>query len=283
MFDYIWVNYQGVFLPLIIGLIMSGCIFLFLGLWNNSRKIPLERVLMRSAGVVPLTLVCWFVPSFLICVVINEVAWLQAVFVIQFQWSPSEIALFVALLLPQIAWLKLLGVKVPFDKSWQASLANALVFLGESTVGYPQKIIDREVTKIKTEFLPLDHNLCVAKAYEFHRVEVAKIFNKKPYEEFIKLANKSVKIDHLMRFLGCDKFHFLMKKIQDDQAIILPAWNHNSDRRNKPASNRRENDRRFNNAQCQPNRRISVSDRRSIPTWGRRRADSPYAHHFVLR
>lgn len=283
MFDYIWFYSQAITLPLTMGLFISGCLFLVLGLWNNSRKIPLERVLIRSAGVVPLTLVGWFVPAFAMCIVINEVSWLQAFFVIKLQWGMSEIALLVSLLLPQIAWLKLLGVKVPFDKSWQAGLANALVLLGESTVGYPQKIIDREVTKIKTEFLPLDHNLCVAKAYEFHRVEVARIFNKKPYEEFIKLANKSVKIDHLMRFLGCDKFHFLMNKIQDDQAIILPAWSHNSDRRCKPASNRRISDRRLNDAPCQTNRRVSVGDRRSIPTWGRRRADSPYAHHFVLR
>lgn len=283
MFDYIWINYQGIILPLIIGLLFSGFLFLIIGFFKNSRKIPLERVLFRSAGVMPLTLVSWFFPSFLMCIVINEVAWLQSIFIIHLQLSLVEIAWLAALLLPQIAWLKLFGVKLPFDQSWLASLANVLMRLGEATVGYPQKIIDREVTKIKTEFLPLDHNLCVAKAYEFHRVEVARMFNKTPYEEFIKLANKSVKIDHLMRFLGCENFHFLMKKIQGNQAIILPSWNHNSDRRGKPASNRREKDRRLNNATFNASRRILISDRRAIPICGRRRADSPYAHHFVLR
>ena len=283
MLDNVVANYGSIALSLTLGLLISGCFFLAVGLSNNSRKLPLERVLLRSSGVIPLTLRIWFIPGFFICVVIEKVPLLQSFFVDDLQLNLVATALLVGLLLPQIAWLKLLGVKLPFNQSWLASLANVLMRLGEATVGYPQKIIDREVTKIKTEFLPPDHDLCVSKAYEFHRVEVAKVFNKKPYDEFIKLKNKSVKIDHLMRFLGCDKFHFLMKKIQDDQAIILPTWYHSSDRRKNPASNRRENDRRLNDAPCQTERRISVGDRRAIPAWGRRRADSPYAHHFVLR
>ncbi|MBT5924056.1 MAG: hypothetical protein HOO01_01730 [Cellvibrionales bacterium] len=283
MLDYLWVTYHSILLPLTIGLLISGSLFLLLGLSSNSRKIPLERVLIRSSGVVPLTFRIWFIPAVLTCITINEVPWLQSFFMSHLQLNLAKVAILVALFLPQIGWLKLLGFKLPFNQSWLASLANILIRLGEATVGYPQKIIDREVTKIKTEFLPPDHDLCVAKAYEFHRVEVAKVFNKKPYEEFIRLKNKSVKIDHLMRFLGCDKFHFLMKKIQADQAIILPTWYHNSDRRKKPVSSRRESDRRLTSAHCDSNLRVAVKDRREIPHWGRRRADSPYAHHFVLR
>lgn len=283
MLDYLWVNYYSIFLPLTIGLLVSGCFFLFFGLSSNSRKIPRERVFIRSLGVVPLTFYIWFIPAFFACIAINEVPWLQSFFIVRLQLSLVEVAWFVALALPQVAWLKLLGVKLPFNQGWLASLANILMRLGEATVGYPQKIIDREVTKIKTEFLPPDHDLCVSKAYEFHRVEVAKVFNKKPYDEFVRLNNKSVKIDHLMRFLGCDKFHFLMKKIQANQAIILPTWCHSGDRREKPVSSRRESDRRLDNSQCDSNRRVSIKDRRAIPNWGRRRADSPYAQHFVLR
>ena len=103
MFDYIWINYQGIILPLIIGLLFSGFLFLIIGFFKNSRKIPLERVLFRSAGVMPLTLVSWFFPSFLMCIVINEVAWLQSIFIIHLQLSLVEVAWLAALLLPQIA------------------------------------------------------------------------------------------------------------------------------------------------------------------------------------
>ena len=283
MLEYVWNTYYVIVGPVLLGLLLSGLIFLLLGLALNSRKIPLERILLRSAGVVPLTLRIWLLPALMVSVVVNEVPAIESFRLTYLQLDLPQSALLIAFLLPQIGWFKLLRINLRFDSGLQDSIANIFVRLGEATVAYPQKIIDREFTKIKTEFLPSDHDLCVAKAYEFHRVEVARAINKKPYEEVIKLANKSVKIDHLMRFLGCEKFHYLMQKIQADRAIILPTWNHDNDRRKKPVSSRRLADRRMVKSPVDTDLRGSNSDRRAIPQWGRRRADSPYAHHFVLR
>ena len=94
-----------------------------------------------------------------------------------FGFSPfwlSVLAFFVGLAVPHLIWIVRIPVttvvleKQPIRSFFQNLIKN----LGDVTINYPYRAIVKVENKVKTSLLPPDCDMCVSKAYEFHRVEI---------------------------------------------------------------------------------------------------------------
>ena len=263
-------------LSILAGLIASGIFFLILGSSNNPHRVPLNKFLFKASGCVYYVVVIWFIPVLLL----SSYLFLHASdhgFT-----NPLWAGLLGGILMPHLAFLKYFKFPAPIKSDTLASIVDLIPVLGEATVGYPQKIIQREINKKKAEYLPADCVESVSKAYEFHRVALARSSRIEPASNVLRVNSPGVKIDYLLRYLGYEDFNFLLGKIQTNPDILYPYWNKNRKKqRELSVSERRTRERRAANIEVADDRR--TDDRRTLPEWGRRRADSAYAFHFVLR
>ena len=220
----------------------------------------------------------WMVPAGITLIALNE-----AIFGFE-HFRLSIFSYICGFSLPHLMWLARARVETILlkDRPFGSFLLNFVTLLADATIKYPHKIVADEENEVKKELLPADYDQCVSKAYEFHRVEIARHVSHNPPESMFKLVNKAEKIDYLMRFLGIEHAPAFLTSIKQDPSIVFPDWGRDKNRRIKPVSDQRRCERRESVGSVENDQRTNYSDRRKMPIWGRRRADSPYALRFAL-